>query len=36
MLDVPTAAEELGLGVPARGRSIDELPRDGLKDQLIA
>jgi acetyl esterase/lipase len=26
MLDVPAAAEEFGIGVPARGRRIDELP----------
>jgi hypothetical protein len=28
MLDVPAAAEQFGLGVPARGRTIDDLPRD--------
>jgi hypothetical protein len=28
MLDVPAAAEQFGLGVPARGRPIDDLPRD--------
>jgi hypothetical protein len=27
MLDVPAAAEQFGIGVPARGRAIDELPR---------
>jgi acetyl esterase/lipase len=27
MLDVPPAAEQFGLGVPARGRSIDDMPR---------
>ena len=27
MLDVPAAAEQFGVGVPARGRSIDDLPR---------
>jgi hypothetical protein len=27
MLDVPSAAEQFGLGVPARGRTIDDLPR---------
>lgn len=27
MLDVPEAAEQFGLSVPARGRSIDDLPR---------
>lgn len=26
MLDVPAAAEQFGLGVPARGRTIDDLP----------
>ena len=28
MLDVPPAAEAFGIGVPARGRPIDDLPRD--------
>jgi acetyl esterase/lipase len=28
MLDVPEAAQQFGLGVPARGRNIDELPRE--------
>jgi len=28
MLDVPAAAEQFGLGVPARGRTIEDLPRD--------
>jgi hypothetical protein len=27
MLDVPPAAEQFGIGVPARGRSVDDLPR---------
>jgi hypothetical protein len=27
MLDVPSAAEQFGIGVPARGRPIDDLPR---------
>ena len=27
MLDVPQAAEQFGIGVPARGRSVDDLPR---------
>jgi hypothetical protein len=27
MLEVPPGAEQFGLGVPARGRSIDDLPR---------
>ncbi|HEX8796521.1 MAG TPA: hypothetical protein VF765_36475 [Polyangiaceae bacterium] len=27
MLDVPAAAEQFGIGVPARGRTIDDLPR---------
>jgi hypothetical protein len=27
MLDVPDAAAQFGIGVPARGRSIDDLPR---------
>jgi acetyl esterase/lipase len=27
MLDVPAAAEQFGIAVPARGRSIDDLPR---------
>lgn len=27
MLDVPEAAQQFGIGVPARGRSIDDLPR---------
>jgi hypothetical protein len=26
VLDVPAAAEQFGIGVPARGRSIEELP----------
>ncbi|HLK39286.1 MAG TPA: hypothetical protein VKU41_21145 [Polyangiaceae bacterium] len=28
MLDVPQAAEQFGIGVPARGRSVDDLPRE--------
>jgi acetyl esterase/lipase len=28
LLEVPSAAEEFGLGVPARGLTIDDLPRD--------
>jgi hypothetical protein len=28
MLDVPEAAEPFGLGVPARGRPVDDLPRE--------
>jgi acetyl esterase/lipase len=28
MLDVPEAAANFGIGVPARGRSIDDLPRE--------
>ena len=27
MLDVPEAAQQFGIGVPARGRKIDDLPR---------
>ncbi len=27
MLDVPEAAQQFGIGVPARGRPIDDLPR---------
>jgi hypothetical protein len=27
MLDVPAAAEQFGIGVPARGRSIDDMPQ---------
>jgi hypothetical protein len=27
MLDVPEAAQQFGIGVPARGRAIDDLPR---------
>ena len=27
MLDVPEAAQQFGVGVPARGRPIDDLPR---------
>ena len=27
MLDVPEAAQQFGVGVPARGRKIDDLPR---------
>jgi len=27
MLDVPEAAQQFGIGVPARGRNIDDLPR---------
>jgi acetyl esterase/lipase len=28
MLDVPDAAEQFGIGVPARGRNVDDLPRN--------
>src|SRR5579872_593863 len=28
MLDVPAAAEQFGIGVPARGRAIDDLPSE--------
>jgi hypothetical protein len=28
MLDVPAEAEQFGIGVPARGRGVDDVPRD--------